>query len=382
MNRRAFFQISAVVTAASGSAQVLPPRMLDSNSVVFMGDGILLTTVEQARLLSKLAAAGKADRDIYGRGGAVTELEKEMAALLGKERAMFFPTGTMANRVALQRLAGERRRVLAPRESHIYNDEGDGPQRLSGLSLIPLAPGKPTFTVEDIQAELRRFEGGPRQPAVGAIAMECPVRRKDGQLFDYAEMKGVSAYARERGIGLHLDGARLLIASAYTGISPAQYSALVDTVYVSLYKYLNAPGGAILAGNTDVIESMADLRMCSGGNVWSAWPQASIALHYLNGFERRYAQAVRRSDELFRMLEQDRRFRVERLPAGTNISFLQVESPDVDGWTKELQAAGIFVPRPRKSLSTGSTKVQLNVNETLLRRPVEELARTMRETLA
>jgi threonine aldolase len=350
--------------------------MRDASAVLFVLDGILLNATEQTALLMKLAAAGKAEPDFYARGGVVSELEKTMATLLGKERALFLPTGTMANRLALQALAGDRRRVLLSRESHTYNDEGDGPQRLSGLSLVPLAAGKATFTVDDINAELQRF-GGEAAQAVGAIALECPVRRRSGQLFDYATMKRVSAYARERRIGLHLDGARLHIASAYSGVSPAQYASLVDTVYLSLYKYLNAPGGAVLAGSSQTIDQVAKLRHGSGGAVHAAWPQAAVALHYLDGFERRFGDAARRGEELFGLLAKDRRLRIERVPQGSNVAFVQASaSADVvSAWTKRLGDKGIFVSR------ASDTKIQLNVNETIVRRSPEDLARSFRETL-
>lgn len=367
MDRRAFLQISA---AAPAAAQMFPPALFQPTSVAFAYDGVFSSAAEQARLMAKLATEHKADVDQYGHGGSVTALEQEMATILGKERAIFLPTGTMANRLALQALVGERRRVLVSRESHTYNDEGDGPQRLSGLSLVPLAPGRATFAVDDIEAEVRRFQGGPPPPPIGAIGIECPVRRQDGRLFDYAEMKRISLYAREHNIRLHLDGARLQIACAYSGVSPAQYGAVVDTVYVSLYKHLSAPGGAILAGSGRVIEEVARLRHGSGGLLWTAWPQATIALHYLNGFAERFGEAVRRAEQFFELLGNDARFRLERLADGTNISLLHVTTSDVAAWTKRLIGHGIIVLPPR----AGVLSVRLHTNETLLRRSPEEIA--------
>ena len=92
--------------------------------------------------------------------------------------------------------------------------------------------------------ESRRNDARVATP-VGVISIESPVRRAHGEVFDFAEMQRIAAFARERRIGLHLDGARVFLATAYTGITPAEYSALFDTVYVSLYKYFNAAGGAV-----------------------------------------------------------------------------------------------------------------------------------------
>src|SRR5262249_1073617 len=145
-------------------------------------------------------------------------------------------------------LSGRRGRVLVQQESHLYNDAGDCAQQLSGLSLVPLAAGRAPFTLDEVAVEVNRAEGGRVYNAVRAISLESPVRRKAGELFDFAEMQKICTFARDRGIGLHLDGARIFLATAYTDVTPAAYSALFDTVYVSLYKYFNAASGAILAG--------------------------------------------------------------------------------------------------------------------------------------
>ena len=113
---------------------------------------------------------------------------------------------------------------------------------------MPLAPDKGTFTWADVQHVIARTTSGRVPDPLGAIVVESPVRRLSGELFDRTEMMRVCAEARRLGIGLHLDGARLFIASAYTGISPAEYAAPFDTVYVSLWKYFNSLNGAILAG--------------------------------------------------------------------------------------------------------------------------------------
>lgn len=108
-----------------------------------------LSTVEYAQPLAILTA-GDAKADVYLKGGAVEELEDRFAKLLGKERGLFFPTGTLANHVAVRVLAGERRHVVVQEESHLYPDEGDCAQTLSGLNLVPLAPGRATIRASEI----------------------------------------------------------------------------------------------------------------------------------------------------------------------------------------------------------------------------------------
>src|SRR5262245_40068624 len=240
--------LPALASVASAYAAEKTDAAVQDRTVNFRADGLALSPANYARLLGRLAEHPGIEVDDYSRNGVVATLEEQMARLLGKEMAVYLPTGTLANHLAVRLLAGNRRRVLVQQESHLYNDAGDCAQRLSGLTLVPLAAGKATFTLEQVESEIRRVATGRVHTAVGAISIESPVRRASGELFELEEMQRISEHARARGIGLHLDGARLFLASAYTGISPATYAALFDTVYVSLYKYFNSASGAILAG--------------------------------------------------------------------------------------------------------------------------------------
>lgn len=369
MNRRAFLFSAPLASAAAQAAEPSVPRVVPIKPVIFMGDGVRLAPAEYGGVLASLT---EADRDNYCQGGAVEALENRMAALLGKESAMFFPTGTMANHLALRALAGDRRRVLVQRESHMYNDEGDGAGMLSGLNLVPLASGRATYTLEEVENEIRHFETnhGYRVVPVGALAIESPVRRRMGQVFDFKEMKKITEFARRNQIGTHLDGARLLLAPAYTGIAPAQYAALFDTVYVSLYKYLGAGSGAILAGPRSLLATIAPVRHQMGGLVYGAWMSAAVALRSLDGFEERFKRVAAASEEFLRMIAADGRVRVERIPAGTNIAKAHLETGDLDAIGKRLFGSRILVRQVEK----GSRTLLLQFNESILQRPVNQLA--------
>src|SRR5437868_12993169 len=149
-------------------------------TVHFRSDGLALPPAEYARLLVQLAEKRGIAGDEFSREGAVAELEERMAALLGKEMALFLPSGTLANHLALRLLATGGRRVLVQRESHIYNDSGDCTQELSGLTLIPLSPGRATFDLTEVSAEVERAEEGRVSTPVGVISIESPVRRLAG----------------------------------------------------------------------------------------------------------------------------------------------------------------------------------------------------------
>ncbi len=352
---------------------------MNETRVHFRSDGLALSPTEYARLLARLAEENGIAVDEFSRDGVVAQLEERMAAMLGKETALFLPSGTLANNLALRLLAQRGRRVLVQRESHIYNDTGDGAQELSGLTLIPLAPERATFTLDEAATEVERAETGRVLTPVGVISIELPVRRVAGEVFDFAEMRLIAGFARERRIGLHLDGARLFLASAYTGIAPEAYAGLFDTVYVSLYKYFNAAGGAVLAGPRQLLESLYHQRRMFGGSLRQAWPYAAVALHYLDGFADRFGRAVAAADALFGALREHRRCEILRSAAATNVTYLRV-SGGAAKLPERLLARGVAL-RPALHSSADGAEFELFTNETILRHPTAETIEIFMEAL-
>ena len=164
--------LPALVGAMKARAAEPVNIVVQDGAVQLRSDGLALSPADYARLLGRLADDPGIEADEYSRHGVVASLEARFAALLGKDMAVYLPTGTLANHLALRRLARDGRRVLVQQESHVYNDEGDCAQQLSGLTLVPLAPGRATFTLADVEAELRRVETGRVHTAVGAISIE------------------------------------------------------------------------------------------------------------------------------------------------------------------------------------------------------------------
>ncbi len=364
IDRRNFLMMSSAGAAAlglgTGAAGADDAGARPLPVVRLHGDGLGLTPGEYAACLGQLAAEEKIEPDYYSRGGSVESLELRMAELLGKERAVFFPTGTLANQLAVRVLAGNEGRVLLQEESHLYNDSGDCCQRLSNLPVIGLSPGDGTFTLEQVQAELDRAATGRVSTPIRVIGIESPVRRLWGQVFDYEEMRRVSGHARDQGIGMHLDGARMFLAPPYTGVSVKQYAELFDTVYVSLWKYFNAGSGAILAGPDALLEEMYHTRRMYGGSLPYGWAFAAVAEHYLEGFSDRFQEAVDVSEEVFRNLESRSGFEIERLPNGTNVAKLKVAGTDLKRFRERLAENHIDLPEP---LADG-TGFKIQVNET------------------
>jgi threonine aldolase len=377
-SRRRFLEtIAAAPMLGAFSAPKASKPSEEQNLVTLFGDGLSLSSAEYVELLRKIVEGRGIAEDDYSLGGVVAELEEKMARALGKERAIYFPTGTLANHIAVRILARDRSRVIVPNDSHLYNDSGDCAQQLSRLNLVPLLSDTATFPLEQVKDVVERTRSGRVASGVGALVIESPVRRKRGELFDYGEMKRICAFARDNDIKTHLDGARLYMASAYTGVSPREYASHFDTVYVSLWKYFNAASGAILAGPSDVIDGLYHTRRMFGGALPAAWPYAAVALHYLEGFEADFGRAVQTASIFFSLLKQHPSFEVEPIPNGSNIFKLFVKDTDLNRFRENLTAKDVLLPQPRPERDF----FFLTVNATWNRTHPETLARKFRESV-
>ena len=377
MDRRHFMAASGLATASpvlakaagiSGSSTSADDRF---KRIDFSTGGLGLNPAEYSHLLRDVAISANFKSDYYSNGGHVAELEQKFAKLLGKEAAMFVPTGTLANHLAIRKLAGQDRRVLVQAESHLYNDSGDGAETLSGLNMIPLAPGKATVELAEIKNWVERSAGGRVPTKVGVISIESPVRRKNHEHLDFAELERISQYASEKGIRLHLDGARLFNLPLHTGKSIQQYAALFDTAYVSLWKHFNGASGAILAGDASFIDGLFHTRRMFGGSLPYAWPQIALVTQYVDIYETDYAKAWKATDRLIELLLADRRFKIEKVPNGTSRFLLTVSGIAPEVFAEKLSKQDVMLPPPPPGVST----FQMQVNPTMLRTTPEKLSR-------
>ena len=366
-------------TQSLRSDTTLIPDVPPSNTVIFRGDGEPKTPSTMLQSLAEFDQKFMLKEDTYSLGGNVEELEKKCAEMLGKEAAVFMPTGTLANHLAIRKLCGVKPRAIVQEQSHLYNDSGDCVTRLSNINLIPLAKGYPYFTLEILKAAVERAESGRVINPVGAVMVESPVRRQSGKIMPFDEMKAVTDYCRDKQIGNHLDGARLYMMSGATGIPPADYAALFDTVYVSLYKYFGAPFGAILAGTAEFTDGLYHDRRMFGGGLASANFVAALALQGIDGFEERFNHAMTRASTLFDKINALESINVERFEHGSNIFPLKLES-DVDGtrFVRTLKEHSVSVSPPD---GDHAGRIMLTVNPTVLRQDIQDLLRTFERAI-
>ena len=226
-----------------------------------------------ADALAELASLPSSElmADTYGEGGAVEALETEVRTLLGKPAAVFMPSGTMAQQIALRIHADRRgRHVVAFHPTcHLEIHEDKAYQRLHGLVGRTVGDPRELLTISDLQ-EI--------QESLAALLIELPQREIGGRLPAWDDLVAQVAYARDRGAAVHLDGARLWESQPFYNRPLAEIAGLFDTVYVSLYKGLGAPAGSLLLGEEHVIAEARLWRKRHGGTVLSLWPYAAAGL--------------------------------------------------------------------------------------------------------
>ena len=222
-----------------------------------------------AELLAAIPADAGVDR--YGAGGAVAALEEEMRTVLGKPAALFMPSGTMAQQIALRIHADRRgvRTVAFHPTAHLELHEDKAYQRLHGLVGLKIGDPRGLITIEDLR--------GVGEP-LAALLLELPQREIGGRLPPWSDLEEQVAFVRAQGAALHLDGARLWECTPHYDRSPAAIAALFDTVYVSLYKGLGGLAGCCLAGEEEVIAEARAWRRRHGGTLFGLWPGAASGL--------------------------------------------------------------------------------------------------------
>ncbi|RIW27419.1 low specificity L-threonine aldolase [Bacillus salacetis] len=215
------------------------------------------------------------ESDMYGSGKVIEDFQTKMADMLGKEASVFFPSGTMAQQIALRIWCDEKgtKKVAYHPLSHLEIHEEDGLKELHGIEAVLLADKDRIITLEDVQE---------MEDEAAAILLELPQREIGGQLPDFGTLQSISDHCRDKGIFLHLDGARLLEVLPYYQKTAAEICALFDSVYISVYKGIGGIAGAVLAGDEAFIKKSKVWKRRHGGDLISLYPYIISADHYLD----------------------------------------------------------------------------------------------------
>ncbi|HEX2221862.1 MAG TPA: GntG family PLP-dependent aldolase [Candidatus Limnocylindria bacterium] len=221
------------------------------------------TVTRPSPAMRRAMAEAEVGDDQYGEDPSVNRLQAEVAELLGKEAALFLPSGTMANQVALRTLTRPGDDVLVPTDAHVVLHETGGAAANAGVQFTLVGHGG-TFTPADVEAAIKPHRHIVYPPTT-LLVVENTHNRAGGIVFPQADAEAAAALAREHGVATYLDGARLLNAAAASGPAASELAAPFDLVSLSLSKGLGCPVGSLLAGRREVVGRAHRYRRMLGG---------------------------------------------------------------------------------------------------------------------
>jgi threonine aldolase len=317
--------------------------------------------------------------DRYGAGGAVEALEKEICKILGKPAAVFMPSGTMAQQIAL-RIHADRRNTRAVAwhpTCHLDIHEDKAYQRLHGLIGVTAGSPRRLITLDELRAV---------PEPLAAVLFELPQREIGGLLPAWDELRKQVEYARSRGAAVHMDGARLWESTPFYGKTPAKVAALFDTVYVSFYKGVGALPGCCLAGEEDVIDEARAWRKRHGGTLFGMWPNAASALAGLKKRLPLMPRYVKHACRIAGKLRAMPSVEVTPDPPHTNMMhlYLRVEEKALKAAAARIaRERGIFTwPESAPGQGARTRVLELTVGDSTLTFKAQEVAGLIAELVA
>ncbi|MEW6511501.1 MAG: low-specificity L-threonine aldolase [Bacteroidota bacterium] len=237
------------------------------------------TVTRPSPAMREAMAAAEVGDDVFGEDPTVNRLQERVARLLGKEAALFVPSGSMGNQICIKVHTQPGDEIICERGAHVFNYETGGIALLSGAQAHTIEGKNGIITVEAIKRAVR--PQAYYMPRTKLICLENTHNRAGGTIFPIEEIRAISAFARSEKISVHLDGARMWNACVVTGISSAEYASHVDSVSVCFSKGLGAPVGSAIAGSAAFIAAARHYRKIFGGGMRQAGILAAAGLYAL-----------------------------------------------------------------------------------------------------
>lgn len=280
------------------------------------------TVTRPTDLMRRAMAEAEVGDDVYGEDPTVKALERRVAELLGMEAALFVPSGTMANQIAIGTHCAPGDELICGETAHVYVWEGGAIARLWGATARTITGDLGLFSAGDLAGKIRPDDG--HYTRTRLVCLENTHNRAGGRVHPLDEVARISAWARSHGLGMHLDGARLMNAVVASGVAAEVWGANFDTVSICFSKGLGAPVGSALAGTTETIRKAHRLRKVLGGGMRQAGVLAAAALHALDHHVERLADDHANAQILARAVEQTEGLTLESGPVETNLVWIAV----------------------------------------------------------
>lgn len=304
--------------------------------------------------------------DVFGEDPTVNALEEKIAKLFGMEAAIFCPSGTMTNQIAIRLYTGPQREVICHEHSHIYLYEGGGIMANSMASVKLLSGNLGKITFDQVAAAINPDDV--HAPETTLVSLENTMNKGGGSIYTLDEIKPIRRLCLEKGIKLHLDGARLFNALVETGESPAAWGAQFDTISICLSKGLGCPVGSVLLGSKVDIKRARKVRKVFGGGMRQTGFLAAAGIYALDHQVDRLKEDHARAKALGKMLE-DLPVVSEVFPVATNIVIARLEGISPESFMNKLAENGI------KSVKFGADLVRFVTHHDFGDEGLEEFGR-------
>jgi len=313
--------------------------------------------------------------DVLGDEPTVLELQRRCAELFGKEAACFVPSGTMANLSAIKAQTEPGDEILASPQSHILHYETAGVAAIAGCQVCAIDGERGRYEADQLDAMIRPIDH--HAPRTRMVEIENTANRGGGSVWPIARVRAVSAKAREHGLRVHLDGARIWNACIASGTSPAEYAAEADTVSACFSKALGTPAGSIVVGVGETIHRVHRLRKMLGGAMRQAGVLAGAALYAIDNHIERLVEDHVNARRLANGLAEIEGVSIEPEAIETNIVYFDIDpramsAPDL---CKSLKSVGVLM------LDTGPSTVRavthLQVDRAGIARAIEAVRASM-----
>ncbi len=280
------------------------------------------TVTKPSEGMRRAMAVAEVGDDVFGEDPTVNALQERVAAMLGKESALFVPSGTMANQISLLAHARPGDEIILERGSHVLNHEAGGLAALAGVQPFVLEGDRGILEPEEVDRSIRFSDV--HFPPTALIWIENTHNRGGGSVFPLEKMKAIRDIATNYGLKLHMDGARLFNACVASDVPPEEYARQVDSLSFCFSKGLGAPVGSILAGGAEFIARAHRYRKMLGGGMRQVGILAAAALYALDHNIERLAEDHKNAGRLAEGLDRLDGVRVIMQPVETNIVYFDV----------------------------------------------------------
>jgi threonine aldolase len=334
------------------------------------------TVTRPTAAMRRAMAEAEVGDDVFGDDPTLRRLEERVAALTGKDAALYVVSGTMGNQLAIRAQVRHGDEVLLDKRCHIYDYEAGAAAAISGVQMYTIESDRGRMDPAAITLRASRGEND-HYPPPTLLCLENTHHRSGGALVPLEALQAAAQAAHAKGLRVHLDGARLWNASVASGIPIARYAALADTVQMCFSKGLGAPVGSILAGPAEVVRRARRYRKMLGGGIRQGGVLAAACLYAMDHHIERLADDHARAQRLATALADLPGLDVSPARVDTNMVLVGITDPedDADRAVARARAEGILVGRMDARLVR--LAIHLDVDDAKLERVIETLRRVL-----